>query len=182
MNYFLANLFRDKMLWILVGLSALAGLIIMDFISYMLLGNGFFNLWIIRGTMIAAAAGLAVYAVILHRREKRERRLAALLPPFVTDRIYCYKKAVNENPGFQTLCHECRHFDPDRLRCLLFLRERKSRVRLQEDSPLRHCLYWNLGDCHPVMQLTERLEEPASRSRGTADGRRQTENEKMEKA
>lgn len=182
MNYFLANLFRDKMLWILVGLSALAGLIIMDFISYMLLGNGFFNLWIIRGTVIAAAAGLAVYAVILYRREKRERRLAVLLPPFVKDRIAGFKKAAEENPGFQTLCHECRHFDLDRLRCLLVLSERKSRVRLQEDSPLRHCLYWNLGDCHPVMLLTERLEESASRSRCTADGRRQAENDKMEEA
>ena len=57
------------------------------------------------------------------------------------------------------MCHQCRHFDLSRLRCLLVLRERKAWVKLNDDSPIRHCLYWNLEDKNPVMQLTGRLKE-----------------------
>ena len=43
--------------------------------------------------------------------------------------------------------------------CVVFLvlHERKAWIKLYDDSPVRHCLYWNLEDQHPVMRLTERV-------------------------
>lgn len=156
MNYFFANLFRDKKMWLLIGMSALTGLIIMDFISFMLLGNGFFNLWVIKISAAAAVVAAIVYGLFLHKRENKQRNLEGLLPGFLADRQGFLKKRSEADHEFQTFCHECRHFDPDRLGCLLVLRERKAWIKLDDESPIRHCLYWNLDDAHPVLRLTER--------------------------
>jgi hypothetical protein len=159
MNYFFSSLFRSKTLWLVIGLSVLGGLIIMDFLSMMLTGTGFFNLWTIKITAVAVVVGAVVYGVFLSWSEKKSRRLNDLLPGFLEDRRAWLQKKSQDDREFQTLCHECRHFDLGRLRCLLVLRERKAWIKLNEDSPIRHCLYWNLEDRHPVMKLTERLEE-----------------------
>jgi hypothetical protein len=157
MNYFLSNLFRSKFLWLVIGLSLLVGLIIMDFLSLMLTGTGFFNLWPIKIAAVAAVVGAITYGLFLNRRENKSRRLDDLLPGFLVDKRALLEKKSQENHEFQTFCHECRHFDLSRLRCLLVLRERKAWIKLNDDSPIRYCLYWNLEDQHPVMKLTERL-------------------------
>jgi len=175
MNYFLSNLFRDKIMWLVLGLSALAGLIIMDFISFMLMGTGFFNLWVIKGTIASAVIGAIIYGFILRKREKKAKRLNSRLPDFLAERRAFLEKKSQENHEFQTFCHECRHFDLGRLRCLLILRERKAWIKLNDDSPIRYCLYWNLEDQHPVMRLTERVKEGKESSWSTVDGIRCTE-------
>lgn len=162
MNYFLANLFRDKVLWGALGLSALAGLIIMDVLTYMLTPRAVFGLWTVKLSVGAAIVAVILYGLFLHRREKRGKRLESLLPGFLEERRMALEKMAAAAPGFQTLCHECRHFDPRLLGCRLELRERKFRIRLDEESPFRHCLYWNLDGSHPVMRLT--------RKRGAVDG------------
>lgn len=170
MNYFLANLFRDKVLWLVLGLSALAGLIIMDFLSFMLTGTGFFNLWVIKIAIGTAVVGALVYGLFLYRRENKQQCLDDLLPGFQADRRDFLVKKSEEDHSFQTFCHECRHFDLDRLRCLLVLRERKAWIKLNDESPIRYCLYWNLEDQHPVMRLTERVKELKESSWSTVDG------------
>jgi hypothetical protein len=157
MNYFLSNLVRSKFLWLVIGLSFLAGLIIMDFLSLMLMGTAFFKLWPIKITAAAAVAGTVAYGIFLNRRENKAGRLEGLLPGFLKDRRAILEKKTQEDHEFQTLCHTCRHFDLGRLRCLLVLRERKAWIKLNDDSPIRYCLYWNLEEQHPVMKLTERL-------------------------
>jgi hypothetical protein len=157
MNYFFSNLIRSKLLWLVIGLSFLAGLIIMDFLSLMLMGTAFFKLWPIKITAAAAVAGAIAYGLFLNRREKKAKRLDDLLPGFLDDRRAFLEKKSQDDHEFQTLCHECRHFDLSRLRCLLVLRERMAWIKLNDDSPIRHCLYWNLEEQHPVMKLTERL-------------------------
>ena len=157
MNYFFSNIFRDRKVYVLLGLSVLTGLIIMDFLSFMLLGNGFFNLWVIKISAGAAVVGALAYGFFLHRREERSRRLDMRLPDFLSDRRAFLAKRSDENHEFQTFCHECRHFDLDRLRCLLLLGERRAWIKLNDESPIKYCLYWNLEDQHPVMRLTEKV-------------------------
>ena len=165
MNYFFSSLFRDKMLRAVVPLAALAGLIIVDLLTYMLTPRSVFNLWVVKITVIAAFAGAIGYGVFLQKKEKNDRRLDNLLPGFMEERRGEFKKKIIRDPVFQTFCHECRYFDVERLRCLLVLPERKVWVRLDGDSPVRHCLYWNLDDRHPVMQLTKHLKKSEIPSR-----------------
>jgi hypothetical protein len=157
MNYFLSNLFRDKVMWLVLGVSALTGLIIMDFLSFMLTGTGFFNLWVIKITIGVIVVGALVYGLFLNRRDKKQRSLDALLPGFLAERRAFLAKRSEADREFQTFCHECRHFDLGRLGCLLVLCERKAWIKLYDDSPVRYCLYWNLDDQHPVMRLTDRV-------------------------
>ncbi len=158
MNYFLSNLFRDWKGYALIGLAAVAGLNIMDFISFMLLGNGFFNLWVVRSTFGAAVVGAVAYGYYLHRREKRSRRLDNLLPAFIAARRAYFEKTVAEDRKFQTFCHECRHYDARRRRCLLRLHGRQVRIRLKPEDVFNYCLYWNLEE-QPVLKLTRRIKE-----------------------
>lgn len=157
MNYFLSGLFRDKGLRTLVPLAILAALNLADFL-YSLAGRSPFRLWVIRGTLIAAVAAAIVVGVRLHGRQKMERRLDELLPGFLEERRAWLSARVAADPGLNTFCHECRHFDRDRLACRLVLHGRKVRILLNDDDPIRHCLYWNLEDDHPLMRLTGRLE------------------------
>jgi hypothetical protein len=171
MNYFLSNLFRGKVLWAILGLSAVAGLNLMDILSTMF-GNSFFNLWVVKITVTAAVVGVIIYGVFLSKRAKKDRQLALLLPGFIEEKRSFLGKKVAEDREFQTFCHKCRHFDLDRLRCLLVLRERKAWIKLKDDCPLRYCLYWNLEDLHPVMQLTEKLKVMTEDAWSTEDNYR----------
>jgi len=171
MNYFFANLLRDRHLWAIIGLSAWAGLMIMDLLTYMLTPRAVFSLWTFKIALAAAIAGAMVYGVVLGRREKRARRLRELLPAFLEERRQLFFSRTAADPDFQTFCHECRHFDLGQLRCLLDLQGQPSRILLSDESPMRHCLYWNLDEDHPVMRLTDRLRAPgAGRAAGSAGG------------
>lgn len=166
MNYFLSNLFRDRRLWIIAGASALAALMLMDLLTFMLTPRAVFGMWTFKLAFVAAAIGAVGYGVLLQKADKKSRLLKELLPRFLEERRAFLESSAAADPGFQTFCHECRHFDPDRLRCLLDLHGRKSRIQLRDDSPMRHCLYWNLDDRHPVMQLTGRLQKAVTGGAG----------------
>ncbi|GEM_PF-2038725 len=178
MNYFLSNLFRDRRLWIIAGVSALAGMMIMDLLTFMLTPRAVFGMWTFKLALIAAVIGAVGYGVLLQKADKKRRRLEELLPGFLEERRSFLEGSAAADPGFQTFCHECRHFDLNRLRCLLDLRERKSRILLRDDSPMRYCLYWNLDDRHPIMQVTGRLDAATIRSQQAANGLGSAEDEK----
>lgn len=175
MNYFFSNLFRDKTMWLLLGLAALAGMMIMDLLTFMLTPRAIFGMWTFKIAIGAAIVGTLAYGLFLRQREKKDRQLNALLPGFIEEKRGFLEKKAAADGDFQTLCHQCRHFDAERLRCLLILRERKAWVKLNEDSPVRYCLYWNLEDRHPVLLLTGRIKQGAEEVRFAADGRRQEE-------
>jgi hypothetical protein len=157
MNYFLSNLFRDWKVYALVGLAVVAGLNIMDILTTMF-GLKVFNLWVVKITIGAAFVSGIVYGFLQYRHEKKNRQLESMLPAFIAERKACFEKKVAKDPQFQTFCHECRHYDNGPRRCLLRLHGRKIRIKLQQESMFSYCLYWNLDD-HPVLALTERVEE-----------------------
>jgi hypothetical protein len=158
MNYFLSDFFHDRKIYVGIGLAALAALNIMDIISFML-GQGFFKLWVVKITVGAALAGGIVYGFFLRRQDKKSRQLESLLPAFLSERRAYFEEMAARDPDFQTFCHECRHYAAGPRRCLLRLHGRKVRIRLNNESQITHCLYWNLGDMHPVLALTDRVKE-----------------------
>jgi len=158
MNYFLSNLFRDKVLWAALGLGVVAALNLVDFLSFAFAAPGFFNMWVIKSTIGAAVAGAVAYGFFLWRRDKKSLCLEKLLPVFTAERRAYFEKIVAADTKFQTFCHECRHYDNSRRRCLLRLHERKVWIKLHFEDVFSYCLYWNLED-HPVLNLTERLKE-----------------------
>ncbi len=160
MNYFLSNLFRDKMVRAVIPLAALAGLNLMDILTTMF-GMSVFNFWVVKITCAGAVAGAVIYGLFLHKHEKKDKRLQTLLPDFIGERRCFLENMAAGDREFQTLCHTCRHFDLSHLGCLLVLNERKVWIKLDDESPIRYCLYWNLDDRHPVLALTGRLRRGA---------------------
>lgn len=158
MGYFFSEFSRDWKVYSLIGLAFVVGLNLMDLISFMLMGNGFFNLWVVKVTFGTVVAGAIVYGFFLRRRDKKSQQLDVLLPALVVERRAFFKKMANADTEFQTFCHECRHYDDQRQRCLLRLHGRQAWIKLQPGDVFSYCLYWNLED-HPVLALTERVKE-----------------------
>ncbi len=156
MGYFFSELSRDWKVYSLVVLALVAGLNIMDIITFMLMGNGLFNLWVVKITLGVAVAGAIIYGSFLHRREKKSRQLEVLLPALALERRAFFEKMTAADAKFQTFCHECRHYDDQRRRCLLRLHGRQARIKLRPGDVFSYCLYWNLED-HPVLALTEHV-------------------------
>jgi hypothetical protein len=130
---------------------------------------------VVKITAAAAVTGAIVYGVFRFKHDKRTQRLDDRLPAFLVDRRAFLEMKLGKNREFQTFCHACRHFDLSRLRCLLRLHERKAWIKLNDDSLIRYCLYWNLDDRHPVMKLTERVKEVTNEARSTVDSEKRAE-------
>lgn len=158
MGYIFSEFLHDWKVYALIGLAIVAGLNIMDIISYILMGNGFFNLWVVKSTVGAFVVGGIVYGLFLSRRGKRSRQLDVLLPALAVERRAFFEKMVAKDPGFQTFCHECRHYDDIPRRCLLRLHGRQVWIKLNFEDVFSYCLYWNLKD-HPVLALTDKVKE-----------------------
>ena len=76
MNYFFSNLFHN-VVWEVMGLSALAGLLIMDILTYMFSPRPAFNLWTVKITVVAAVVGAVIYGLFLNKKEDKEKNFSA---------------------------------------------------------------------------------------------------------
>jgi hypothetical protein len=155
MNYFISNFFRDWKWWAKLGFVSVATMNMFDIISQ----GRFFNLWIVRGTIIAGFASLLAYFIYQNQRDKKRRQIETLLPAFIAERRAYFEKMTAVDPKFQTFCFDCRHYDAGRTCCSLQLYDRESKIKLQPLDVFSYCLYWNLSD-HPIMDLTESLFPP----------------------
>ena len=159
MNYFLSNLFRDWKWWARLGFVFILTLNVVDILSVAFAAPGFFNLWMVKITVIAGIGGLLAYFFYQRRHDKIDRRLEALLPAFITERRAYFAEMVAVDPKFQTFCFNCRHYDAERRCCCLRLHDREVRIKLGSLDTFSFCLYWNLSD-HPILALTESLSNP----------------------
>lgn len=160
MNYFFSNLFRDWKWWAKMGAVFIAAMNLTDILSASFAYPGFFGMWIVRGTVVGAMAGLLGYYVFQNRKDDKEHRLEALLPAFLAERRAYFEKMIATDPGFQTFCFTCHHYDARQAACRLVLIGRKVRIKLHPQARFEYCLYWNLCD-HPVMELTDNISSPA---------------------
>jgi hypothetical protein len=156
MNYFLSNLFNDWKWWAKIGFVVIATLNVADILSASFASPGFFNLWMVRGTVIAGFSGLTGYYIYQKRHDNKKHSLAALLPAFSAERRAYIEKMTAADPKFQTFCFDCRHYDSGRTCCSLRLYDRESRIKLNQLDVFSYCLYWNLNE-HPILTLTKQI-------------------------
>ena len=74
----------------------------------------------------------------------------------MAERRSYFEKMVASDPKFHTFCFDCRHYDPGRRCCNLYLADREIKIKLHPHDMFNYCLYWNLSD-HPIISLTESL-------------------------
>ena len=153
MNYFLSNLFNDWKWWARMGFAVVATLNVADILSASFAYPGFFNLWMVRGTVIAGFSGLTGYFIYQKRHDKKNRRIEALLPAFSAERRAYFEKMIAADPTFQTFCFDCRHYDAGRTCCSLRLHDREVWIKLKPLDAFNYCLYWNLDE-HPILAVT----------------------------
>ncbi|MEI6614604.1 MAG: hypothetical protein WCL37_06885 [Chrysiogenales bacterium] len=164
MNYFIANLFRDWKWWAKLGFVLVVTLDIVDILSASFAAPGFFNLWMVRITIIAGFSGLLAYYFYQRRHDKKNRQLEILLPAFMAERREYFETMVAADPKFQTFCFECLHYEAGRRCCSLHLHDREIKIKLHSLDVFSYCLYWNLSD-HPIMGLTKSLFPPKGDNR-----------------
>jgi hypothetical protein len=72
MNYFLSNLFKDWKWWAKIGFVVIATLNVADILSAGFASPGFFNLWMVRGSVIDGFSGLTGYFFYQNRHDKKK--------------------------------------------------------------------------------------------------------------
>jgi len=155
-SYFTFHLFRDWKWWAKIGFAGLLAMNTIDLLSAGFASPGYFNLWVVRVTVVSGIAGLVVYFLYQSRHDKKTRQIEQLLPLFAAERRAFIEAKKLADPKFQTFCYECCHYDADRRCCNLRLVGREAWIKLSPFESYTFCLYWNLRD-HPILALTERV-------------------------
>ncbi len=149
MSYFWGSVVRDRRVWLPLLFVAVLLLNILDILSYSFAAPGYFNLWVNKASALLALGGLIGYGAFLRRRETKFKRIDAMLPDFITARRAEIERRVSEDPGFQTFCFDCCHFDSVRRGCRLHLFDCNMKVKLKPTDRTDYCLYWNAD--HPLL-------------------------------
>ncbi len=142
MNYFTRGVFSDpKFWWKIIVIPAIGGLVLMDFLSSMFASPGFFNLWIVKIVGTLSIIGVIGYGVFLYAKPKSDKKIEedqAFVEKMNEER---FRKIIQENPHFQTLCYQCLHFDQNHRACgKKVINERALKARLSET--FTYCLHW----------------------------------------
>ena len=139
MNYFTRHLLRDKQFWVTIGLTVAAALLSAD------MNGGVFKGLVVMAVIIAAFILLPLYYVRKWKFDKREEENLKALDYLEQVRRLEFQHRLDSEPGFVTMCYECRHFDQEKRSCSLDLPARHNRfVSLVQNLPPRFCLYWNI--------------------------------------
>ena len=133
-----SNVFKDANYWLFISLGGVGLLALMDALGNILHG------WFFRIFLIAAFLYLLFYAVKRYQRVKKKKELVGKLPLFEAKRREEIRRRVAENPGFQTFCYECIHFDREKSCCSLHLYNRTLEIKLDPTDKYKYCLYWNV--------------------------------------
>jgi hypothetical protein len=133
-----SNVFKDANYWFFISLGGAGALALMDLLGNILHG------WFFGIFLAAAFLYLLFNAVKRYQRVKKKKELMEKLPLFEAKRKEEIRRMVAENPGFQTFCYECIHFDRERSGCSLDLYNRTREIKLDPDDKYKYCLYWNV--------------------------------------
>lgn len=142
MNYFLHDLIHDRKFWIIrIVVPAIVGLAVMDFLTYIFGPPGISNFWICRIIAILAILSVIVYGVYLYITPKKEKKIIEDQAIFEEKREKEFRKIIEADPGFQTFCYTCIHFNQKIKACSLDIKNpRAKEMKLSEKYT--YCLYW----------------------------------------
>jgi hypothetical protein len=142
MNYVWYHLKHDPKFWVkVVIIPAVLVVALLDFLSHMFKPPGIFNLWFFKITVGVAVLLVIIYGIYLHINPRREKKLVADQALFERQRASDFRKIIAQNPGFQTFCYTCVHFNTEIKACRLDIRNPKARDMPLNDQ-FKYCLYW----------------------------------------
>ncbi|HLP60641.1 MAG TPA: hypothetical protein VK186_17495 [Candidatus Deferrimicrobium sp.] len=133
-----ANFFKDSGYWIWISLGGILVLALTDALI------NIFHGWFADLFVAAVIISLCFYLYNRFQRTRRRDALRKILPVFEAKRTEEIRRMVEADPGFQTFCYRCAHFDQDRRACTLHLHSRKMEIRLHPGDINKYCLYWNV--------------------------------------
>jgi len=144
MNYFFKALREDnKNFWFYAAWFTFGVLALIDLFTTGL-GGSIFKLKIFYGFIILNIIGviaLIIYKAVSKRLKKELAKEveaeAAVFEPKREDEI---RETLKTNPGFQTFCYKCIHFNHDKLYCARKMAD--ERVKEVKIDDRKYCLYY----------------------------------------
>lgn len=142
MNYFLHELIHDRKFWVVrIVFPAIAGVAVMDFLTYVFNPPGISNFWICRIIAILAILSVIAYGVYLYITPKKVKRITEDQAIFEEKREKEFREIIEVDPGFQTFCYTCEHFNQKIRACSLNIKNPKAR-NMKLSEKYTYCLYW----------------------------------------
>lgn len=144
MNYFFKYIREDnKKFWLFAAWFAFGVIALVDVFAAAL-GGSIFKLKMFYGFIIVNLVGVVVLiiykAAAEHMKKRHEKAVEAQAADFEPKREEEIRRILRENPGFNTLCYECIHYNQEKLHCSRDMRdERIKEVRIDDR---KYCLYW----------------------------------------
>ena len=133
-----ANFFKDARYWILIFIGGILILAIAD------AAINIFHGWFADLFLFAVIVSLGFFLYDRYQKTKKRDALRKILPIFEARRTEEIRRLVEDDPGFQTFCYQCVHFDQDKSACTLHLHSRKMEIKLHPADKYKYCLYWNV--------------------------------------
>lgn len=133
-----ANFFKDTRYWILISLG---GIVILALADAMI---NIFHGWFTNIFVIIVVISFFYYLYYRYQLTRKRETLRKILPIFEAKRTEDIRRMVEADPGFQTYCYQCVHFDQEKKGCTLHLHSRKMEIKLHPADRYSYCLYWNV--------------------------------------
>ncbi|MCP5103021.1 MAG: hypothetical protein GY950_06570 [bacterium] len=160
MNYFFRGLLSgNKKFFLLLGLSALWVLALFDLLAS-IRPPGLFNGKLFIVTAVGTAVGLLYFLINRYvkdtttlKKTKAVEKHAAEFEPMRESEIY---EILEKNPGFNTFCYECKHFNPDLQHCSRNLSDDISKQRIKDVyiNNRKYCLYFEAAETAEAAEET----------------------------
>lgn len=142
MNYFLHYFIHNRKFWVVrIVIPAIAALALMDFLTYIFNPPGISNFWICRIIAILAILSVIAYGVYLYITPKREKKIIEDRAIFEERREKEFRKIIEADPGFQTFCYTCVHFNRKIKACSLDIKNQRAK-KMKLSEKYTYCLYW----------------------------------------
>lgn len=132
------NVFKDTKYWILICMGGAAIFALADALTNILHG------WFANLFVAALIISLCYYLYSRYQLTRKREELRKILPIFEEKRTEEIRRMVEADPGFQTHCYQCVHFDQGKRGCTLHLHSRKMEIKLHPADRYKYCLYWNV--------------------------------------
>jgi hypothetical protein len=149
MSYFLKGLASgNKTYWAAVGILSIWAVAIIDAFTYALKPPGLSNGIVFKIVFLFTALGVVGYLVYKYttdkKKEKEIKSVEAEAPVFEAEREEEIRRTLQENPGFNTLCYRCIHFNDHLRHCAKILSEDIAYKRVKEVriNNRKYCLYF----------------------------------------
>jgi len=151
MNYFLKGLLGgNKNFFLVLGAAGVWVLALFDLISN-IRPPGMFNGKLFLVTAVSTGVGTLYYLIRRYYKDldlrKKTKAVEEHIADFEPKREAEIREILETNPGFTTLCYQCKHFNPDLQHCSRDLSGDITRQRIKEVyiNGRKYCLYWEEG-------------------------------------